>query len=595
MEKLIKQSVFLAFLALIIFLIAACDMGMIGKPPVPRDTVDDELPLGGGQPSGGDGTTNYTYTVTFDKNGGDTEASPRTKTVTSPATTVGTLPHHPTRTGDYYFESWNTKAEGDGTKFTETTPVTADITVYAQWTHTPTYTVTFNINGGTTEAHPNIMTVQSPATTVGTLPTAPTRTGYSFSDWNTKAEGDGTKFIETTPVTADIEVYAQWTVNVLSITYANGGGTGSAPTSPTSAAYGTTVTMPANPYTNSGKNFAGWAVSGTGSTTGTHNAGASVAVSALSTAIAAGNASITLTATWSDAPVTLSSNANIRAVSGSGADALYGLYVGGMPGIDNSSTAISLSGNNATDKPANNVVVIVQDKGVSKVEFGIGASSSGSGTAPAATVPSTWYPLGRNNEFTTPDTVDKRWVGPLTVAALTSSGSRRFFVRITAEDGTTQQSYSYWQYISTTVTNNVTRGELTALSIGGVNVITGGNVQGSHSKGISTGWWNKTVAPDFTPGEVTITTAQAASCAVSATVNNSATGVNISIAKISANQWPLLENSALTFGTASSGTTGTATFTNVADGDYIVIRQNAGTSTEYKALFSHYIIKVNVK
>ena len=300
-----------------------------------------------------------------------------------------------------------------------------------------------------------------------------------------------------------------------------------------------------------------------------------------------------------------SGNANIRAVSGSGATALYGLYVGGMPGIDNGTpkataddfseaTDITLSGNNATDQPGRNVVVIVEDKKVSKVEFGVNDTVSSTGK-PKNTAPSTWYTLSKNNDFTTPDTVDKRWVGHLTVAALTSSSGRGFYVRITAEDGTTQV-YRYWQYISTTVTNKVTRGELTALSIGGIAVITGGDVQGSHSKGIAEGWWNKTVAPDFTPGEVTITTAQAASCSVSATVNNGASGVNLSIAKISASQWPLLENSDLTFGTASSGTTGTATYTNVADGDYIVIRQNASTGdASYKALFNHYIIKVNVK
>jgi uncharacterized repeat protein (TIGR02543 family) len=604
MRKIIKQPGILALLALI-FIIAACDMGMIGKPSVSRDTVDIGLsgPGTGEQPSGGV----TSYTVTFDRNGGDTEADPKTKTVTSPATTVVILPHHPTRTGDYYFKNWTTNPDGSGTEFTAITPVTADITVYAQWTHTPTYTVTFNKNGGDTEASPPNMTVTSPATAVVTLPAAPTRTGYSFTGWNTKAGDDGTLFTAATTVTADIEVFAQWTVNILSITYASGGGTGSAPTSPTSAAYGTNVTMPVNPYTYSGKNFTGWAVSGTGSTTGTHNAGASVAVSALSTAIAAGNASITLTATWADAPVTtLSSNANIRAVSGSGATALYGLYVGGMPGIDNgtprstadgfsNATAIALSGNNATDKPANNVVVIVEDNKVSKVEFGVNATAS-STNVPSNTAPSTWYTLSKSNEFTTPDTVDKRWAGPLTVAAITSSSGRGFYVRITAEDGTTQV-YRYWQYVSTTVSNNVTRGELTALSIGGVAVITGGNVQGSHSKGIAQGWWNKTVAPDLVPGEVTITAAQAASCAVSATVNNGDSST-LSLAKISASQWPLLENSTLTFtttGSAGNHASVSGTFTNVTDGDYIVIRQNASTAANYKALINHYVIKVNVK
>jgi len=485
------------------------------------------------------------------------------------------------------------------------------------------YTVTFNKNGGTTDASPASIKVTSPAATVGILPTAPTRTGHSFTGWNTEINGSGSAFTATTPVTADIPVYAQWSPYTLSISYDGGGGTGPTPTNATtSAAYGTNVTMPANPYTRDGFNFAGWAVSGEGSITGTYQVGAGVAVSALSTAIAAGNASITLTATWSDAPVTLSSNANIRAVSGTGATALYGLYVGGMPGIDNgtprstadgfsTAASITLSGNSPTNNPDRKVVVIVEDKKVSKVEFGVNATAN-STTAPGNTPPSTWYTLTRDNneEFITPDTVDRRWVGPLTVAALTSSSGRGFYVKITAEDGTTLV-YRYWQYISTSSTNTstpangATRGELTALSIGGVTVIsTSGsgssinvNVASGQSKGLAQGWWNKTVAPDLSPGEVTITAAQAASCAVSATVNNG-DSCSLSLAKISASQWPLKEDSVLTFtttGSTANNATVSGNFTNVADGDYIIIRQNASTAANYKALFSHYIIKVNVK
>jgi uncharacterized repeat protein (TIGR02543 family) len=54
--------------------------------------------------------------------------------------------------------------------------------------------------------------VIEPATTVETLPTAPVREGYIFTGWNTKANGFGIEFTETTTVTANITVYAQWTV-----------------------------------------------------------------------------------------------------------------------------------------------------------------------------------------------------------------------------------------------------------------------------------------------------------------------------------------------------------------------------------------------
>ena len=72
------------------------------------------------------------FTVTFDKNGGDTEASPKTKTVTPPATTIDSLPADPTLSNHYCY-GWNTKADGTGTAFTTATVVSTDIIVYAQW------------------------------------------------------------------------------------------------------------------------------------------------------------------------------------------------------------------------------------------------------------------------------------------------------------------------------------------------------------------------------------------------------------------------------------------------------------------------------
>jgi uncharacterized repeat protein (TIGR02543 family) len=106
------------------------------------------------------------------------------------------------------FAGWNTAANGSGTAFTGSTAVTANITVYAQWTAT----VTFNKNGGDTEASPaSIANVASGATV--TLPTAPTFALHTFAGWNTAANGSGTAFTGSTAVTANITVYAQWTLN----------------------------------------------------------------------------------------------------------------------------------------------------------------------------------------------------------------------------------------------------------------------------------------------------------------------------------------------------------------------------------------------
>jgi len=124
MKKQHKPWGITALIALMV-ITAACDlgMGMVEKPPVPKETIDGE------QPSGDSVTT---YTITFDKNGGDTEANPKTRTVTSPATTVGTLPTPPTRAG-YAFDGWYRAANGSGPAFTGSTRVTGNITVYAKW------------------------------------------------------------------------------------------------------------------------------------------------------------------------------------------------------------------------------------------------------------------------------------------------------------------------------------------------------------------------------------------------------------------------------------------------------------------------------
>ena len=76
-----------------------------------------------------------TYLVSFDKNNSDlssTEANPQSKTVTSTAKTIDSLPEPPIRVG-YAFNGWNTQADGSGKPFTESTPVKANITVFAQW------------------------------------------------------------------------------------------------------------------------------------------------------------------------------------------------------------------------------------------------------------------------------------------------------------------------------------------------------------------------------------------------------------------------------------------------------------------------------
>jgi uncharacterized repeat protein (TIGR02543 family) len=70
------------------------------------------------------------YTVTFDTDGGTT--APNSIKVDD-GKNIGTLPPQPHKTANF-FEGWFTEKNGNGNEFTNLTPVTNDITVYAKWT-----------------------------------------------------------------------------------------------------------------------------------------------------------------------------------------------------------------------------------------------------------------------------------------------------------------------------------------------------------------------------------------------------------------------------------------------------------------------------
>jgi uncharacterized repeat protein (TIGR02543 family) len=151
------------------------------------------------------------YTVTFAANGGT--VSPLSITVEK-GKTAAQLPT-PTKTdGDTIFWGWYTKngtASGDwGSRFTTTTPVTADMIVYARWgsTQPPVqYTVTFNADGGTVSPTSKQVISGDPA---GELPT-PTKPSNTFGGWYTAQNGGGSAFTSATTVTGNITVYAKWT------------------------------------------------------------------------------------------------------------------------------------------------------------------------------------------------------------------------------------------------------------------------------------------------------------------------------------------------------------------------------------------------
>ncbi|WP_164472877.1 InlB B-repeat-containing protein [Cohnella candidum] len=216
-----------------------------------------EVTNGGGSVTSNPATLVVNHKVTFDKNGGDTDASPATITVTHGGN-VGTLPTEPTSAG-HTFAGWNTAADGTGSAFTASTVVTANQTVYAQWSLN-TYTVTFDKNGGDTDASPATITVTHGGN-VGTLPTAPTRAHYTFAGWNTASNGSGSPFTAATTVTGNQNVYAQWAQITYTVSYVVGANGSISSTSEMVGSGGTPATVPAV-TPDSGYVFAGWSSDG---------------------------------------------------------------------------------------------------------------------------------------------------------------------------------------------------------------------------------------------------------------------------------------------------------------------------------------------
>ena len=119
--------------------------------------------------------------------------------------------------------------------------------MFAQWTANK-YSVTFDSNGGSAVAAAKVEYGKPVAE-----PAAPSRTGYTFAGWYT-AKGGGSKYDFTKPVTADMTLYARWTVNKYTVAFdANGG---SAVKSAT-VEHGKTVVKPADP-TRTNYTFTGW-------------------------------------------------------------------------------------------------------------------------------------------------------------------------------------------------------------------------------------------------------------------------------------------------------------------------------------------------
>lgn len=150
--------------------------------------------------------------LTVNPNGGTFNGSSAKSTVAGPSGTTTTL-SSPTRTG-YKFAGWALSGAGSmsGTTYTYGA---GDGTLTAQWTPV-TYSISYNLAGGTASGNPTSYTIESAAISLK----APTRVGYTFAGW-TGSNGTAPQKSVTIPKgsTGNKSYIANWTVNSYTVTY----------------------------------------------------------------------------------------------------------------------------------------------------------------------------------------------------------------------------------------------------------------------------------------------------------------------------------------------------------------------------------------
>ena len=189
------------------------------------------------------------YTIIYDLDGGTAEGNPDTYTVETDAFTLKT----PTRPG-HTFTGWSGTGLTGEDNLTLTIPKgsTGDRSYTAHWSLN-TYSITYDLDGGTASGNPDFYTVESSTITLN----PPTRTGYTFIGWSGTDLSGSDNLTVTIPAGSigNRSYIAHWSLNIYSITYDLDGGTALGnPDSYTVESAAITLNEP----TKAGYVFTGW-------------------------------------------------------------------------------------------------------------------------------------------------------------------------------------------------------------------------------------------------------------------------------------------------------------------------------------------------
>ena len=161
-----------------------------------------------------EGIKEYRVKLTYNANGGEGTIDP----ATGAAGESVSVAENGFTLNNYTFTGWNTKEDGTGTAYQPGASFTLtdeDTVLYAQWSkNAPAQVkVSYNANGG-------VGTMESVTGDVGSeiviQQSGFTRSEYTFTGWNTQADGKGTAYKAGDSFTLtdkDTVLYAQWSKN----------------------------------------------------------------------------------------------------------------------------------------------------------------------------------------------------------------------------------------------------------------------------------------------------------------------------------------------------------------------------------------------
>lgn len=171
----------------------------------------------------------------------------------------------------YTFAGWATSREradagtvdyADGATFTMT--AINGVTLYAVWQANP-YNVVYNANGGNGEMANQVINFDA---TSALTTNAFTKPGYTFTGWNTSADGSGYAYSDChsfTMINEGVTLYAQWAANTYNVVFNSNGGNSGETMANLEIVFDSSKLLSTNTFTRTGYYFTGWNTSADGS------------------------------------------------------------------------------------------------------------------------------------------------------------------------------------------------------------------------------------------------------------------------------------------------------------------------------------------